>query len=209
MQPSKVPLTSNTTDDMHCLQAAYMSIAKYFDPDFDIPMDEWSTITGYEQDLGTWANAGLVWFKENGYDVKHYELFDFDEFIKRPKEYMIEVHGEEPGTWGFEHTNVPAEIERMKKLLAANIVEQRDPTMDDIRQSIDDGYLVRVGINCQVLEGKPGYVGHAVLVTDYSDTHIQFHDPGLPAIADRQATLEVFEEAWGAQGRELDAFKRP
>ena len=72
MNPSKVPFVSNTADDTHCLQSAYMSIAKYFDPNFSIPMDEWSELTGYEEGLGTWANAGLVWFKKHGYDVLHY-----------------------------------------------------------------------------------------------------------------------------------------
>lgn len=203
----QVPFVANTPDDTHCLQAAYMSIALYFDPDFSIPMDEWSVITGYEEGLGTWANAGLVWFKGNGYEVKHYELFDFDAFIDHPKEYMIEVSGEEAGVWGYEHTNVPAEIERMKKLLALDIVEQREPTMDDIKRFIDEGCLVRVTVNCERFDNKEGYIGHAVVITDYSDTYIQFHDPGLPAIPNRQVTFAQFEEAWADQAKELDAIR--
>ena len=142
-----VPFVVNTTDDAHCLQVAYMSIAKYFDPNFDIGMEDWSEITGYEEGLGAWANAGLVWFKENGYDVKHYELFHFEECIKRPKEYMIEVHGEEAVTWGIEHTKIPTEIIRMKKIVEAGITEKRRPTIKDIKHFIDEGYLVRVTIN--------------------------------------------------------------
>jgi len=206
-QLRQVPFVANTVDDTHCLQAAYMSAAKYFDPGFDIPMEEWSAITGYEEGLGTWANAGLVWFKENGYDVKHYELFDFEEFIRRPKEYMIEVNGEEAGKWGFEHTNVPVEIERMKKLVASGIAEKRRPSIEDIKHFIDDGYLVRVTINCGTLDGTHEYIGHAVIITSYNNTYIQFHDPGLPPIPNRQATYEDFEAAWSDQEKELDAIK--
>jgi len=206
-QLRQVPFVANTTDDTHCLQAAYMSVAKYFDPDFTISMEEWSSITGYEEGLGTWANAGLVWFKENGYDVKHYELFDFEEFIRRPKEYMIEVHGEEAGNWGFEHTNIPAEIERMKSLIDSGITEKRRPSVEDIKRFIDDGYLVRVTVNCGTLDGTDEYVGHAIVVTGYNDRYIQFHDPGLPPVPNRQATTEEFEAAWSDQERELDAIK--
>lgn len=203
----QVPFIANTSDDTHCLQAAYMSIAKYFDPNFSIPMDEWSGYTGYEEGLGTWANAGLVWFKENGYDVEHYELFDFEEFIRRPKEYMIELHGEEAGNWGIEHTNIPMEVERMKKLLEAGITQKRQPTIKDIKQFIDDGYLVRVTVNCGTLDGTDEYVGHAVVVIGYNDTYIQFHDPGLPPIPNRQVTFEEFEAAWSDQEKELDAIR--
>lgn len=207
MKPSNVPFVSNTPDNSHCLQAAYMSIAKNFDQNFQIEMDEWSELTGYEEGLGTWANAGLVWFKEHGYDVVHCELFDFDEFIKHPKEYMIKIDGDEAGLWGFEHTNVAAEIPRMKKLLQAGISEKRRPTMEDVKKFIDDGYLVRATVNAGRFSKGKSYASHAVVVTAYNGTHIQFHDPGLPAIPNREVTLEQFETAWSDQERELDAIR--
>jgi len=184
-----------------------MSIAKYFDPSFHIEMDEWAELTGYEEGLGTWANAGLVWFKEHGYEVVHYELFDFRTFIERPKEYMIEVHGEKSGLWGIEHTNIEAEIPRMKKLLEAGITEMKQPTMDDVRSFIDQGYLVRVTVNAGKFSTDDYYAGHAVVVTAYSDTHVQFHDPGLPAVPNREVTIDQFEAAWSDQERELDAIR--
>lgn len=203
----QVPFVSNTPDDTHCLQAAYMSIVRYFELDFFMPMNEWSTVTGYEDGLGAWANAGLVWFKERGYDVKHYELFDFQKFIDNPKDYMIEVHGEEAGKWGIEHTNVPAEVERMKLLMESHIIEKRRPSIEDIKVFIDGGYLVRVTVNCGTLDGTSEYVGHAVVVTGYNDMYIQFHDPGSPPIPNRQVTFEGFEAAWSDQEKELDAIR--
>jgi len=206
-----VPFVANTPDDTHCLQAAYMSIAKYFDPSFSIPMSEWSEATGYEEGLGTWANAGLVWFKEHGYDVKHIEQYDFDAFIKNPRAYMIEHNGEEAGLWAYEHTNIPAEISRIKRLVAANITEQRVPTLDDVKKYIDQGYLVRVGINCRKLDNdEDGFVGHAVVITGYDDTQLTFHDPGSEPIPNRKATYDEFEAAWGDPVpliKELDAIK--
>lgn len=162
MKIPNVPFIPNTPDDTHCLQASYMSIAKYFDPTFSMNMTEWSTVTGYEEGLGTWANAGLVWFSQHGYDVVHYELFDFNAFIQNPLEYMIELHGKEAGEWGIEHTNIPAEIERMETLKSLDITKMQRPTLSDIRRFLREGYLVRVTVNASLLESEPGYVGHAV-----------------------------------------------
>lgn len=203
----QVPFVANTDDDTHCLQAAYMSIAKYFDPNFSVSMDEWAQLTGYEEGLGTWANAGLVWFAQHGYEVKHYEVFDFDAFMKSPKQYMIALHGEMAGTWGYEHTNVPAETERMQQLLSLGLVEQREPTIADITSFLDNGWLVRVVINAHRLAGEEEYVGHAITITSYSDTHVTFHDPGLPPMPNRTVPWEEFEAAWSDQARELDAIR--
>lgn len=208
----QVPFVSNTSDDLHCLQAAYMSIAKYFDPNFNLPMDEWSRITGYEEGKGTWGNAGLVWFKNQGYDVKHISLFDYEEFVKRPKEYLYEVNGEEAGKWAYEHSNIPAEIPRVEELLKTGIIERREPMMADIKRLLDEGYLVRISLNCEKLDGREGYVGHAVTVTSYNEKFLTFHDPGLSPIPNRQATFEEFEAAWAdpnAEVKELDAIRRP
>jgi hypothetical protein len=202
----QVPFVPNTDDDTHCLQAAYMSAAKYLDPTFAIPMSEWSNITGYEEGKGSWANAGPLWFMKQGYQVHQYELFDAEEFIKRPTEYMIEQHGPEAGKWGIENTNVPAEIIRMRQLLDAGIVERREPTMEDIKSFLDLGYLVRVTVNSNILNGKEGYLGHALLIFDYNESYIQFHDPGLPAIPNRQETFTLFEAAWSAQIKKMDAI---
>lgn len=206
----KVPFVSNTSDDLHCLPASYMSIAKYFDPDFSITMDEWSVVTGFEKDKGTWANAGLGWFQQNGYDVKHITLFDYQAFVSHPERYLIEFNGEEVGGWMIRHTNINAEVARVKQLLASNVIEKRIPTLSDITHLLDEGYLVRAAINSSKLSGRKGYVGHAVVVIGYDDEHIFLHDPGLPAIPNRKVTVADFEAAWSDPNdemKEMDAVR--
>lgn len=206
----QVSFVSNTIDDLHCLPAAYMSIAKYFNPTFAVGMDEWSELVGFENDKGTWANAGLLWFLNNGYDVKHITLFDYGEFIKHPKEYLFEIDGHEAGQWAYDHSNIPVEVARVKELLEAKIIEKREPTIYDIKRLLDDGNLVRVGLNCNKLDGIIGYIGHAVVVTGYNDRYFTFHDPGLPPIPNRQATFDEFETAWADpsnEAKELDAIR--
>ncbi|HMM62019.1 MAG TPA: C39 family peptidase [Candidatus Saccharibacteria bacterium] len=205
-----VPFVSNTDDDLHCLPAAYMSIAKYFSPNFSIEMDEWSALTGFEPNKGTWANAGLLWFQQNGYDVKHITLFDYDEFVKHPEDYLIEFNGADVGGWMVDHTNIDAEVARVKKLISVGLIEKRIPTIEDIKQLLDKGYLVRASLNCNKLSGKSGYVGHAVAVIGYDDQGVFLHDPGLPALPNRKVNFAQFDAAWSDPSddmKEMDAVR--
>lgn len=173
-------------------------------------MDEWSVLTGFEKDKGTWANAGLLWFQQEGYDVKHITMFDYEAFIDHPEEYLVESNGKDVGGWMIRHTNIDAEVSRVKQLLAAGIIEKRIPTLTDIKQLLNKGYLVRALVNSHKLSGKNGYVGHAVAVIGYDDQHIVFHDPGLPALPHRTVTFAEFEAAWADPSdemKEMDAIR--
>lgn len=204
-----IPFVPNELDDMHCMQAAYMMIAKYFDPSFDIAMDEWSRITAF--DKSTWASAGLLWFKTQDYDVKHITMFDYPKFIINGGKYLEEISDAETAGWQIANSNIPAEITRAKNLLASGIVENRKPTQQDIREYLDKGYLLRALVNSCKLNNKPGYVGHAVVLFDYDQSGVIFHDPGLPPRPNRKATWQEFEAAWAyptKENKELDAIKR-
>jgi hypothetical protein len=190
------PFVSNTEDDLHCLQAAFMIVLKHFEPNMHISWDEWSDITGFEPDKGTWPLAGLMWFKQRGYDVCHIEQFDFKAFGMRGAEYLKERFSGESGEWAVEHTNVPAEQQRAAQFSQLNLFDNRNPTINDIESFIDSGYLVRASVNARALNNKKGYAGHAVIVYAYDKDGITLHDPGLPAIPARKVAYPDFERAW-------------
>ncbi len=190
------PFVSNTKDDLHCLQAAFMIVLKNFEPDMQISWNKWSDITGFEPDKGTWPLAGLVWFKERGYDVRHIEQFDFKAFAEKGEEYLRERYVGESGEWAIEHTNLPAEQQRAAQFSGFNLFDNRNPTINDIKTFIDKGYLVRVHVNARSLNGKSGYFGHAVIVYNYDKDGVILHDPGLPPIPSRKVAYADFERAW-------------
>lgn len=206
-----VPFVPNTDDDLHCMQAAYMMIAKYFDSKFTISMDRWAALTGFEAGKGTWENASLLWFYEHGYEVKHLSLFDSRAFIAAPEAYLVETAGDEIGTWQIQHTNIPAEVQRVKELLSANVRVMQLPTITDIQRYLQEGYLVRVLINAARLNGKSGYVGHAVVVVGYDEAGFVLHDPGLPPQPNRKVSYDNFEAAWSGgnpSNKEMDAIRK-
>ena len=205
-----VPFIPNTKDDLHCLQAAYMMIVKFYKPDFEIEWDEWSKITGFEIDKGTWASAGVLWFSNNGFDVKHYEVFDYDEFFKTGGEYLIQKSGKSIGQWQIEHSNIPLEQERAKQMIDKGLLVDREPTAKDIKEFLDKGYLLHALLNSRRLNGKEGYFGHAVTVIGYDDKSFIVHDPGSPPYPNRNILFEDFEAAWAdpnKDSKELDAIK--
>lgn len=204
------PFVSNTKDGLHCMQAAYLTILKYFQPDINMSMSKWSKLTGFKAKKGTWESTSLVWFKEHGYDVKHYGLFDFADFIKNGGDYLISLTGEDVGSWQIEHSDIPYEQKQAKKMIELNLVERREPTREDIKNFIDNGHLVRALVNSRALANKKGYFGHAITVYDYDNETVTFHDPGPPPLRARKVNWEDFEKAWASPNREskeLDAIK--
>lgn len=191
-----VPFVSNTDDDLHCVQAAFMIILKYFMPDTKMDWDEWSDLTGFEKDKGTWPIAGLAWFHEQGFGVKHIESFDFGALASRGENYLKERYPGEIGEWAIEHTNIAAEQARARRLTTVDIFEKREPTLHDIKAAIDEGYLVRAHVNAKRLNNEEGYFGHSVVVFDYDNYHVKLHDPGLPAMPNRTVSFKDFEAAW-------------
>jgi hypothetical protein len=191
-----VPFVPNTDDDLHCLQAAFMMILKYFKPSFEIGWDEWSEITGFEKDKGTYTTAGLLWFISNGFDVKSISLFDVNRFIEIGGDYFIELSGKEVGEWQIKHSNIPIEQDRLRKLLDYKVCEQREPTIEDIKDFLDNDYLVRAQVNAYKLNQKEGYFGHSVVVSGYDHIGLIIQDPGLPPLPNRRVGFEEFKSAW-------------
>lgn len=205
-----VDFISNTDDDLHCTQAAYLMIVKFFQPEFDMDWEGWSVLTGYEEGKGTWASATLLWLSDQGYSIKHISMFDYDTFAKDGGDYLIHEFGDEVGAWQVKHSNLPLEQERVKKLLTTHIIEHREPTQDNIKSYLNNGYLIRCLVNSQKLNGKSGYVGHSIVVSGYDDNGFIIQDPGLPPLRDRHVKFDDFEAAWAdpnKEAKELDAIK--
>ena len=192
-----VPFIANTPDDLHCLQAAFMTILKYFRPNIEMDWEEWSTITGFERGKGTWPIAGMVWFKQQGFEVKHTELFDFEQFSQDPTSYMMQQYSEELAAYAVAHTNIPAEQHRAKELLEyKDVLENRNPTLEDIKTYLDQGFLISLNVNARALNGKSGFAGHIVTIFDYDNESVTMHDPGSPPMLNRKVKFEDLNIAW-------------
>lgn len=191
-----VPFYPNTADDTHCLQAAYRSVLKYFQPDQVYSWDELDRATAKIEGKWTWPMAGIMWFREQGFAVKVIDPFDYAAFAKRGREYLIEQFGKEVAREQEEHSDFAQAQKEAAEFQRTVPYENRVPTRDDVQSLLSQGYLIVCTINARSLNDRPGYVGHMVVIKGFDGENLIFHDPGSPPVENRQVSFTQFEKAW-------------
>jgi hypothetical protein len=155
--------------------------------------------------------AGLLWMKEQGFDVKNIEVFDYRKFVDNPKAYLAEKYGPDVAATQIRNSNIDQEISFAKKFIESINTENREATIDDILDYLRLGYLVGANVNYKTLNNQPGYVGHFVVVKGAKDGNLIIHDPGLPPIENRTISFTQFEKGWAYPTKSesnLMAFKK-
>ena len=206
----EVPFYSNTEDDTHCVQASLRMMMKYFEPGNDYSWEELEVITGKNDAYWTWPLAMLIWLSDKGYDVVVEDLFDYTQFTERGEQYILDELGEEVGNAQIANSDIPAERERAKQVSEKITKITELPTDEDIKKYLDLGYLVLCRVNSLALNGLEGYMGHSIVVKGYDDDGLVIHDPGLPAMENREIDLQSFERGWAYPNiymRNLTAIK--
>lgn len=206
-----VPFFANTEDNTRCFQASLRMVLAYFFPGRDFSWNELDRISKKAKGLWTWPLAALLWLTENGFEVKNIEVFDYPAFVKRGGKYLVETFGEEMGKAQIEHSDIEQERKISKDFVKQVRTEQRLPMLRDIQKLLQEGFLVVCNVNARVLNQKPGYAGHFVVITTLDGKQITLHDPGLPPVKNRKVTSARFEKAWAypdKQAKNVMAFRR-
>ena len=193
---TKVPFIANSQDDLHCYEASLKMIMKYFKPELDFSWEQMESITGKEVGLWTWPQQGIVWLSQNGFEVINIEIFDYPQFVREGGDYLISFYGKDGGLEQIKHSNVAKEQQTCSQFIRQVKTELRLPNWDDIRRLLSQGYLLGCLVNSSALNGKEGYVGHFIVLTNILDNSISFNDPGLPPVENRRVDLSTFEKAW-------------
>ena len=206
-----MPFYANLGDHLHCVQAAFRMILKYFLPDRTFSWQELETMSAKLPGKATWPSQMLINLKQMGFDVALIEGFDAQAFIKEGGEYLKRDFGPETAAWQIANSDIPQEQKLYKRLLSSGVVyESRIPTQRDISDYLQRGYLVKVTVNSKRLNHKQGYAGHSVVVYAADDQRITFHDPGPLAREARVESAADFEAAWADpndRAKELIAIK--
>lgn len=169
---------------------------KYFLPNVNYNWDELDALTAKKPGLWTWPLAGILWLKSLGFDTYIVSNFDYDRFVTLGSDYLIEYSGREVGDAQIANSDIAKERCFAKQACKTELIKCRVPKIKEICRILDKGYLLICNVNSRALSGKPGYVGHFVLVYGHADDSLLLHDPGPAPKPSRVVPFDIFESAW-------------
>jgi hypothetical protein len=206
-----VPFVENP--DGRCLPATISMVLAYFMSNQTFTAADVETLCGYEKGRGTWPAPHMLGLARLGFKVRWIEDFDHTQFIRDPEAYLRSILDKDAVEWQLAHGDLSQEAARMQDYITKGLpLERRRGTNEDIRQFLDDGWLVRLEVNARTLSGKPGYDGHSVLVVGYTDDEVIIHNPDGDSgnKPNQHVTWQLLGKAWKEFGGSysLYAFKK-
>lgn len=206
-----VPFFSNTPDDTHCVQAAFRMVLKYFFSKKTFNWEKMDQLTGKKKGLWTWPMIGLMNLKKMGFDVLHFTLFDYEKFAKLGDAYLRELNNDNNVTKAqTEHSDLDYERKNALDYSKSKIHKKILPTLEDVKDFLEKGYLLICNVNSKTLSQKEGYIGHSVVIFGYDEKNLYIHDPGLPPLKNRKVSYQIFSKAWeytNPKQKNIRAFK--
>lgn len=207
----QVPFVKNPDD--RCVPAVIGMILAYYMPNKAFSMPELEELCGYKKGKGTWKALSMINMAKLGFQVYWIEDFNHDAFIKNPNNYLRHILDTKSYEWQVQHSNLELEAKRIKQYQESGLpLETRQATDHDIRNFIDNGWLVHLEVNARILSDKEGYEGHSILVIGYNDSSVIIHNPdgengNKP---NHEVSWEKLNKAWKGFGGSfsLYAFKR-
>jgi hypothetical protein len=198
----KVPFFANTPDDTHCVQAAFKMILKYFMPERDFSFDELDKMSRKQVGKGTWWAGLLLELSKLDITVKDIEPFDYGRFYKEGESYVQILYPYEAANYHLNKTNLNAIKSLIPDFLDKIDLQSRPARLSDINKLLNDGWLIAAALNSRVLNDKPGFSGHIVVVYGIDSDSGEFwvHDPGPPPHKNWLVPREKFKTAFYSAG---------
>ena len=184
-------------DDTHCFQACLKMILKYFFPEKDFSWGELDKISDKAENKWTWVSSAAVELNKMGLKVKHYAVFDYNDFVKIGDDYIRRTYEEPVAEKMIMLTDIKSEIENADRMLKENIFELRELSLEDVENWFKDGYAAIFLVNCSIMNKEPGYEGHYVALTGFDGENVFINDPdrwkGSP---NRKVEKSLFVKSW-------------
>jgi len=194
-------------DNTHCFQACLKMALKYFFPEKDYSWEDLDKFSDKPKDKWTWICAAFVELKKMGLSVKVYTNFDYESFVKEGVSYLRKVFSKEVAEKNIEMSDIDSEVENAKNMIKEDIYEKREITFEDIEKWFKENYLIILIVNSMILNGKPGYSGHFVILTGIEENNILIHDPstyyGSP---NRKINKDIFLNALFYPEKEKEVY---
>jgi 23S rRNA pseudouridine1911/1915/1917 synthase len=193
----KVPFYPNHPNGMHCAVAVYRMLFDYF-LHRKLGWEEAEKLAGFKDGRAAWTVTIWERMSRMGFDIRMIEPFDYRRYTEKGDAYLRSYMKPEEYDWLTQHSNIRDIQPLIPAFLQAVRVEQRRPTLKDIDDMLADGRLVFLTLNSNLLNDKPGYAQHAVLVFAKDDEGYRIHDPKTDD--PRPDRYVPAEKLWAAMG---------
>lgn len=191
----------------HCVQMCLKMMLAVLMPEREFTLKELEEITHKSEVGGAFSMHFLIWLHDLGFEIKRWDPHDWQAFKREGVEYIRRRLGDEAANYAAETSDIAFEQASVDEFVEKIKANKNRPTVEDAERMLRDGWIVRAPVNSRVLNGKPGYMGHSVIIVGFEDDDVIFHDPGLPAKAYRHESRELFQRAMDSFGGELDAIR--
>jgi hypothetical protein len=180
-------------------------VLKYFFPEKDFTFEELDKISDKKKDKWSWVSSAAIALKNMKLEVKHYSIFDYNDFIKNGSDYIRKNYEKEVSEKMIKLSNIKSEVENAKKMVKENIFELKGLSFEDIESLFKQKYMIILLINCDIINNEPGYDGHYVILTGIDDDNVFIHDPGIEnGSPNRKVNRDLFIKAWRYPEKEND-----
>jgi len=194
-------------DDTHCFQACLKMVLKYFFPEKDFTFEELDKMSDKPKDKWTWSCAALVELKNMGLKIKHYSIFDYNNFVKNGAEYIRKTYDKKVAEKMIEMSDIESEIENAKMMIEEDIFELKELPFNNIENWFKNNYVMILLINSKMINNEPEYAGHFVVVTRLDKDNIFIHDPNISyGSPNRKVEKDLFIKAWKYPEKENDVI---
>jgi hypothetical protein len=196
---------------MHCSQAVFRSLFSYFFNE-EFTWAAIDQITKTIQGKGSWTMAAEIELAKRGIEVINIEPFDYQQYYEQGLDYLNQHFNQEIISWYINKSNLLSVRDDIPTFLKLVKHETRKATIGDIDTLLNKGYLIGAEINSRILNNKPGFSLHYVLVKGKENSQYIVNDPGggsSPSQENRKVSVADFIAALGKEGSngEVTAFK--
>ena len=192
----EVPFFENTPNDMRCALAVYRMMYKYF-KDQDLTWGELDKMSGFKGNIAAWTVKIWVQMAADGFDIQMVEAFDYRKFASDGDKYLRSYFDKEAYYWQIKKSNILEIQPLIPEFLKTVDQKQESPTLETLDGMLREGRLVFVTLNSRVLNSRPGYSSHSILIYAKEGDNYLVNDPGLPGQAERRIPYDSLYEAMG------------
>ncbi len=164
------PFIQNSKDNTHCVNAVFRMVYKYYFNE-DFTWEEIDALTKAVPGKSTWTLVGEMEFAKRGLKITNIELTDYEKLYQEKENYFKNLK-KEVADYHLQKSNILSVIKYIPEYLKDVRHETRRPAVPEIINLLKKGSLIGAEINAQILNNKPGFSLHFVLLYDFDGKNI-------------------------------------